>query len=189
MAFIALCHFRTVPWICDCSISWSDLCGLANVATTLQRQWTQNAILHPCVGHAQQKNTFSKAHTCNTTKSFSSLPTTNKMTAKMSSADLLKSPAVCKFSRQGIMSTERQTVWTNIRKIKDEQSDLRPHCLLTRRKWTTRRYNKHYLELTYNKGKVTKQIYLKKYEKIAAFIPPLPALARNISWCARSTLM
>ena len=49
----------------------------------------------------------------------------------MSIADLLKCSAVSKSLRQDIMSTDRQLVWTKIRLLQDEQSDLRSHVLLT----------------------------------------------------------
>ena len=53
---------------------------------------------------------------------------------------LLKLSAACKCSRQGFISAYRQTLWTQIRLILWEQSDLSPPCFLVSRfKWTKRR--------------------------------------------------
>ena len=43
---------------------------------------------------------------------------------------LLKSSAAHKCLHQGLISAHRQTVWTQIRLLLEEQSDLGPHCLL-----------------------------------------------------------
>ena len=46
---------------------------------------------------------------------------------------LLKLSAVCKYLCQGLISAYRQTIWTQIRLLQEEQSDLVPHCLLQTR--------------------------------------------------------
>ena len=59
---------------------------------------------------------------------------------------LLKLSAACKCSRQGLISVYRQTVWTQIRLLLKEQSDLGPHCLLQRGfKSTSRRDSRRHL--------------------------------------------
>ena len=68
-----------------------------------------------------------------------------KMHLKMS-CHLLKLSAACKCLLQELISTYIQTVWTQIRLLLEEQSDLVPHCLLQRCfKWTSRRCSKRYL--------------------------------------------
>ena len=45
---------------------------------------------------------------------------------------LLKSSAACKCLWQGLISAYIQIVWTQIRLLLEEQSDLGPHCLIQR---------------------------------------------------------